>query len=196
MELNSLDRYVKSSPQFVLEEHSHCEVPAGCGGAVLRWRDRFTSVPVQLNFGIVGAEDWDTVIDHERPRSARPLLAPGRHVVMVSVRGVVEGDFAFLVWFTSPDVGDDPLLWTPGPDGGWRVTGDEPDEAAWTDVDLDVSTWLSCVPTEVADTRDTKYSVRQALRLGAGPLTVPAAVVDDILPRVWIRAILDVPAPE
>lgn len=37
LELNSIDRYVKSSPRFVLEEHSHCEVPAGCGGGVWEW---------------------------------------------------------------------------------------------------------------------------------------------------------------
>jgi hypothetical protein len=28
LKLNSIDRYVKSSPRFVLEEHGHCEVPA------------------------------------------------------------------------------------------------------------------------------------------------------------------------
>ena len=35
--LNGPDRYRKRSPRLVLEEHSHCEVPAGCGGVVLRW---------------------------------------------------------------------------------------------------------------------------------------------------------------
>jgi hypothetical protein len=36
LRLNSLSRYTKRSPEYVLEEHSHCEVPAGCGGVVLR----------------------------------------------------------------------------------------------------------------------------------------------------------------
>lgn len=119
-ELNSLDRYVKSSPRFVLEEHGHCEVPAGCGGAVLRWRNRFTSIAVELSIAVVGAEDWDVLIDGEPPRSARPLLSPGRHVLMIAVRGVVEGEFAFSVWLQSPDVPDGPVGQTPGPAGMWR----------------------------------------------------------------------------
>ena len=36
--LNSVDRFRKKSERLVLEEHGHCEVPAGCGGVVLRWR--------------------------------------------------------------------------------------------------------------------------------------------------------------
>jgi hypothetical protein len=35
--LNSLDAFTKKSPRFILEEHGGGEVPAGCGGVVLRW---------------------------------------------------------------------------------------------------------------------------------------------------------------
>jgi hypothetical protein len=37
--LNSLDRFRKQPGRLVLEEHSHCQVPAGCGGGVLRRRN-------------------------------------------------------------------------------------------------------------------------------------------------------------
>jgi len=38
LRLNSLDRFRKSKSGLTLEVYSSCEVPAGCGGAVLRWR--------------------------------------------------------------------------------------------------------------------------------------------------------------
>lgn len=34
LKLNSLGRYGKGGSRLVLEEHGHCEVPVGCGGAV------------------------------------------------------------------------------------------------------------------------------------------------------------------
>jgi hypothetical protein len=195
-EVNSVDRYVKSSPRFVLEEHSHCEVPAGCGGVVLRWRDRFTSIPVEFVGAVLGADDWGLRIDNLEPTSTRPLLPPGRHVVMLQARGVNDGGFAFLLWATSPDVGDDPLLWTPGPRGAWRATGSEPDPAAWTDPDFDVSRWAECRPGDIADTEQVPYSVRRTRSLGAEPLTVDYSIVDNVVPRVWVRAVFDVPAAQ
>jgi hypothetical protein len=192
-ELNSLDRYVKSSPRFVLEEHGHCEIPAGCGGVVLRWRDRFTAIPVETAFAVVGAEDWRLRIADAAPSTVRPLLAPGRHVLMVVVHGVVEGEFAFLAWVTSPDTGEAPLLWTPGSDDAWRVTGRQPETAAWIDPDFDVSTWVRAVPGQVDETAQAPYSVRRALSLGARPLTVEPSVVDDVAPRVWLRAVFELP---
>jgi len=48
LKLNSLSRYQKNSPQFILEAHGHCEVPAGCGGVVLRWWNPSQGVPVQM----------------------------------------------------------------------------------------------------------------------------------------------------
>jgi hypothetical protein len=182
---------VKSSPTYVLEEHSHCEVPAGCGGVVLRWRDRFTAIPVDLAGTVIGAESWETRIDGQELASARPLFPPGLHVVVIAVRGVVAGEFAFLVWATSPDAGEVPLLRTPGP---WRAHGSEPDPVAWSDPDFDVSSWSECVPTEVADTKETPYSVRRLRTLGAGPLSVEPSILDGAAPRVWLRAVLDLPA--
>ncbi len=48
LNLNNLDRYTKLSPRFVLEEYSHCEVPAGCGGIVLRWRNPEVGIPIEF----------------------------------------------------------------------------------------------------------------------------------------------------
>jgi hypothetical protein len=46
LDLNTI-RAIKQSPGLVLEEHGHCEVPAGCGGVVLRWRRR-VQIPIQI----------------------------------------------------------------------------------------------------------------------------------------------------
>lgn len=191
-ELNSLDRYVKASPRFVLEEHGHCEVPAGCGGVVLRWRDRFVSVPLEIAAAVVGAESWDVLVDGEPPSTARPLLSPGRHVLTVVARGVVTGEFAFLLWATSPDTGDAPLLSTPGHTGDWRATGREPAPSILTDPDFDVSSWAPGIPGRV-DEDVQPYSVRRTRDLGAEPLTVDPSVPDAVAPRVWLRAVFEVP---
>ncbi len=48
IELNGVDRFRKNSPRVLFEAYSHCEVPAGCGGAVLRHSDITVSVPMTL----------------------------------------------------------------------------------------------------------------------------------------------------
>ena len=38
----------------MLEEYSHCEVPAGCGGVVLRWRDPEAGIPLRVSIASFG----------------------------------------------------------------------------------------------------------------------------------------------
>ena len=84
--LNGPDRYRKRSPRLVLEEHSHCEVPAGCGGVVLRWinADREITVQIRLYATVEGAT---LTIDGAAPPSSRALLARGDHVLAIHARG-------------------------------------------------------------------------------------------------------------
>src|SRR5687768_6072864 len=49
LKLNGLSRYAKESPRLVLEEYGHCEVPAGCGGVVLRWRNPDQPIPMVVH---------------------------------------------------------------------------------------------------------------------------------------------------
>ena len=37
LRVNTLHRFAKHSPTLILHEYSSCEVPAGCGGVVMRW---------------------------------------------------------------------------------------------------------------------------------------------------------------
>jgi hypothetical protein len=79
LRLNSLARYPKSSPLFVLEEHGHCEVPAGCGGVVLRWRNPRAGVPVHMWLYHEG--DGALFLDGASLPSARPVVSFGEHVL-------------------------------------------------------------------------------------------------------------------
>ena len=54
LRLNSIDRYRKRSDRLILEEHSSCEVPAGCGGVVLRWGRPDGGIPVSMRVSQLG----------------------------------------------------------------------------------------------------------------------------------------------
>ena len=73
LRLNSI-RFDKQSPRLTLEEHSHCEVPAGCGGVVLRWRQR-TTIPLEIWLHVVG--EFQAFLDGKSLISGRPLLEQG-----------------------------------------------------------------------------------------------------------------------
>jgi hypothetical protein len=184
-ELNSLDRYVKASPRFVLEEHSHCEVPAGCGGVVLRWRDRFRSIPVEIALAVTGARVTDLRIDGDRANSTRSLLSPGRHVLTLETDQPTGDGLRVFIWVTADGVAD-PLLWTVGPAGAWRWTSVEPQAAAPAHPDHEVSGWSVAAAGDPP--RDDNYSIRRLTTLGARPL-----LIDDGGPRIWLRGVFDVP---
>jgi hypothetical protein len=76
--LNSLGRFRKQPGRLVLEEHSHCEVPAGCGGVVLRWRNPFALVPLTVH--VYAPVKVVCVFDGAPADVGRVDLAPGRHV--------------------------------------------------------------------------------------------------------------------
>src|SRR5438445_588541 len=78
-QLNSLERFRKQPGRLVLEEHSHCEVPAGCGGVVLRWRNPRATLPLLLHLYAPG--EFTLSLDGDTPRTGRVDVAPGRHVV-------------------------------------------------------------------------------------------------------------------
>src|SRR5213075_3290995 len=81
LKLNPL-RYTKQSSSLVLEQHSHCEVPAGCGGVVLRWRDP-TNIPLEVDLYLEGKASF--AIDGVPTKSSRPLVAIGAHVLSFAV---------------------------------------------------------------------------------------------------------------
>src|SRR5712664_4668459 len=79
LKLNSISRYSKNSQLFVLEEHGHCEVPAGWGGVVLRWTNPNRALPAELWIATVGKATF--YLDGKSPSSGRPMIEYGRHVL-------------------------------------------------------------------------------------------------------------------
>jgi hypothetical protein len=79
LRLNSLDRFTKRSPRLLLEEHAHCEVPAGCGGVVLRWVNPAAALPILIDFYHPGPARL--AIDGVTVTTSHLLLAPGPHVL-------------------------------------------------------------------------------------------------------------------
>src|SRR5262249_25566273 len=76
--LNSLDRFRKRSDRLVLEAYSHCEVPAGCGGVVLRWRDPFACLPLIVHLYAPG--ESQLFLDGAAVVRTGNDVAPGEHL--------------------------------------------------------------------------------------------------------------------
>jgi hypothetical protein len=183
LKLNSVDRYVKSSPRYVLEEHGHCEVPAGCGGVVLRWRNAVTDIPFEMWLYVNGAVTlW---VDGARPRTSRPLLAPGAHVIALNVGDPPDG--AALLMFAALAAGStsgagSPVLASRA-DGTWRWTDKEPADDAWKTTGFDDSAWAVMVPAPLPEGEERDmYAMRRVEKLGGQPLGTGTQTA-----AVWIR---------
>jgi hypothetical protein len=85
LRINTLHALSKRSPRVVLEEHSHCEVPAGCGGVVLRWRDPAEGAPMVLSVACAGSVD--ARLDDRLIPTGFLTVPPGRHVLILEIRG-------------------------------------------------------------------------------------------------------------
>ena len=128
LRLNTLHRFAKHSPKLTLEEHSHCEVPAGCGGVVMRWVDPADGVGAMVQcLATSKAQVW---IDGARLDSTSVRFQPGRHVVGIELAADPKGlDHGLIVMVTSDGPAVDArrevfTASTPGP--GWELSGSPP----------------------------------------------------------------------
>lgn len=83
LKLNSLNRFAKKSPRLALEEYSHCEVPAGCGGVVMRWTDPAEGIPAILRVVVRGTVT--AFLDGEPLATGRATLSWGDHLLAIAV---------------------------------------------------------------------------------------------------------------
>jgi hypothetical protein len=195
LKLNSLSRYSKSSPMYVLEEYGHCEIPAGCGGVVLRWRNPREGVPLEMSLYRNG--DGEVYLDGEPPSSSMPLVSFGEHVLAfeVSVPDAVYMVLAFAARFPpsfsladrrGPEEPQVSVLSTA--DGTWRFTTREPVDDTWKRSGFDDSSWSPMVANEERQPpedprRDmAKYRFEAVRRLGGAGLGIPEPAT-----RIWIR---------
>jgi hypothetical protein len=95
LKLNSLERYRKTSQRLALEVHSHCEVPAGCGGVVLRWRGPDDDVGLSLWHHVRGTTRR-VLLDGAPVGEQRVRVRPGAHVLALELE-VSAPDTGFLL---------------------------------------------------------------------------------------------------
>ncbi len=137
LRLNSVQRFQKKSPRLHLEEYSHCEVPAGCGGAVLRWVNDASPRALDLSADH-GGETASVWINGEAPDS--PWLIPvGGCVLAVEVHAPAPGVGQIMA---AGKDRDKRLVFITLPDGSWRCSVDEPDGDAWKQPGFDDSGWI------------------------------------------------------
>jgi hypothetical protein len=209
--LNSLGQFRKQSGRLVLEAHSHCEVPAGCGGVVLRWRNPRAARPVTLHvYTPAPASLW---LDGARLETARPDLAPGKHVVAFALEDVnlIGG---LLLFAAAHDPGREqatppggvierPLVVVTANDGTWKYTLVPPAEA-WQALAFDDSAWpaLIWVPTpRLEPGADGTWQCRACVERGAVCLGIAS---DEAVPdgrqgqesASWWRRLLGAGRPE
>ena len=84
LRINTLHRFAKHSPRLTLREYSHCEVPAGCGGVVLRWTDPTDARAVFVHLGTPNAE-VDAWLDGTEIVASAHALAGDEHVLALHV---------------------------------------------------------------------------------------------------------------
>jgi hypothetical protein len=208
LKLNSLARYSKSSPLYVLEEHGHCEVPAGCGGVVLRWRNPRAGVPLYMwlyRDGDSWVADGGVFIDGAPPLSARPLVSFGEHALAFKLT-VADPRYTVLMFaaFYPPPAGahvgvrssaeqDVAVSVLSAADATWRYTADEPAGDAWMHAGFDDSGWPTMTarpdrrPPQDPNRDIGRYSFERLQRLGAAGLGVRAHAG-----RIWVRRAFEV----
>jgi hypothetical protein len=185
-QLNSLSRFRKQPGRLVLEEHDHCEVPAGCGGVVLRWRSPLAAVPVTLRL-YTPVPAAACAIDGEPVRTGRVDLTPGTHALAVHLKDV-ELSAGLLMGTATHDpkryqrtapaeVVEPPFQLLTAADGTWKFTLDEPPADAWQRPAFDDGSWPALVqaPTPKLDWKDHgSYECRTCADAGAVCLGLPS----------------------
>lgn len=190
LRLNSLSRFSKQSPRLHLEEHSHCEVPAGCGGVVLRWYNPSEELPVLLR--AYTPTPARLFINGAAPSSARPMIRPGRVSVTFEFDVTLPGQALFMfVASHSAGYGMTPpssIVTRSAPDGSWRFSISAPPDG-WTSATFDADPWPKLVERPLAPPQDKNWATHnfeQLVKCGAVPLGLPLEQAHDGR-RAWVH---------
>jgi hypothetical protein len=220
--LNSVDRFRKKSERLVLEEHGHCEVPAGCGGVVLRWRN-----PCVLQSAVLWVytpAEADILLDGQAPARGRVDLTIGRHAVALAMENVdlAAGLLLFAAVHegtgsgVSAEVGKErPVRVLSDDDGTWKYALERPADD-WAAPGFGDAAWPALVrhptPTFSQPGRG-RYACERCAGFGAVCLGLPlpgdrerpgwwqrllgrpAPAQEPVLGNVWVRKVFEVLPP-
>jgi len=189
LRLNTLHRFAKRSPSLLLQEYSHCEVPAGCGGVVLRWLDPRGGIPVLVQLASMGtSETW---LDGTTLSSSHVTVGAGRHVIAVHLSEV--GTWRkgqppilpapFSIGVVSDAMGATRDLVRTATDVRWRWSARLP-PLLWVDANFDDARWpaLGAADAQLLATvpSGASYSYERAVEHGQ-------AMFEILTREAWIR---------
>ena len=190
LKLNSLSRYTKDSPRFILEAHNHCEVPAGCGGVVLRWWNPAQGTPVEIWLYTAGENEFS--LDGKPAATGRPIVSPGPHAIAlrISATDTEHGVLLFAAIYDeesgrpslSRKTGRNLTLLSTGGEG-WKYSLRDPGDEAWLLPGFDDSGWRAMVEKEVPKPERWNYQYNRLIDRKARGLGVPDASASSI----WVR---------
>lgn len=198
--VNDLARYEKSSDRLVLESYSHCEVPAGCGGGILRWIDPDESLPLTLHLWSTGKNE--VFFDGAPVKSGRVDARRGAHVlaVHVSPEGGAPPQIALALRYsdeTAPKDGMGPYRSKPvgrkvdvlsGRAAVMVATSLEPEGDEWKKAAFGAAGWRALAETapHLPDGKPP-WHLKEILKTGAVAVGLPGA-----RGPLWVRCVLDV----
>jgi hypothetical protein len=224
--LNSLERFRKQPGRLVLEEHGHCEVPAGCGGVVLRWRN--PHAPLLITIHLYTPVPAQSFVDGNELESARIILAPGPHTVAVVLENV--DPTAVRIMFSAShnpreyqktlpaELIEPSFLAVSADDGTWKFSLEPPEGQDWLSTTFDDRDWPALVKTATPELQwqdHGSYQWDRCRQLGAVCLRVPApsstaeppswwrrilgktsTLANPHRSNVWIRKVFEVPSAQ
>lgn len=163
-----LNRLRKVGGNLILEEHSHCEVPAGCGGVVLRWVDGDS--PIKIDIDHIHEDRAVFYLDGVRLERSGVHCEHGTHVLLVELQlGSAMGPMMALTARRAKL--ESPKIVTAA-DGSWlyREGRVRPE---WHAVDVPKDGWTPLIDDSTASLDDVAaWQVESLARGGAEPLSV------------------------
>ncbi|MDI1477298.1 hypothetical protein [Polyangium sp. y55x31] len=198
VQVNALSRYEKASGRLVLEEYSSCEVPAGCGGAILRWIDPQEALPLHMWGWTTG--EADLFFDGAPFTSSRIDARVGRHVLALHVRpqGGLPPQLALALRYSddAPKRNVEPersrsigyKIQVLSGAGAVMVGSTMPPKGdGWRQPGFDESGWQPLVRMEAATKDpDKNWHLQQVLKTGARVIGLPGQTGP-----LWVRCTFD-----
>ena len=198
LELNSIERFSKKSKRLILEELSSCEVPAGCGGVVLRWFSPDQGLSVGVRIHHYGGEIAFYCNGDSMPKGCANIpFGPGLLAIQIGPRDHVFDWLCIASNHTSPSQrsGDNQNITelSGSLDGSWKFTTTDPGEG-WMNNDFDDATWTSLKTSTIPIGTLPKEKQWRFKYLANGEYTIFALPQDG----AWIRKRFDLSkyAPE
>jgi hypothetical protein len=206
-ELNSVDRFRKKSAHLVLEEHGHCEVPAGCGGVVLRWRNPYAAQSVVIC--MYTPETAATFLDGQPLNATRVDLSVDQHVFAFQLVDVVlnQGLLLFVAVGEHQESGvnatslvsERTVQVRSTADGSWKYCLEMPATDEWLSAAFVDANWRPLVahPTpQLPRGQKGSYQCNHCAEQGAICLGLPPGEQPYGRGTIWIRKVFDVSVPQ